>query len=929
VAPAPLRLLSRAPVPLLVAAAAVLAWHEGGGSDGRAPVPHPDATAGSATAARARGADACEVAMRLVESLRDAHLEVPSLATAQPYFAAHWRKMRDPWARAPALAGQLAVTLSLRTNRDAETQWSIPVQSGQTWVPQARVWNMNEGSFDQREAIYAPTPATLTFRVAVPPRARLRFAPAVAGPVASTTVFDVTVVDAAGVEHALSRTRIAPGDVLRWVDVDADLGPWGGQTVQLRLATTTDRPAPGEKRWTPPPPAPRDAHAPSAASAAASARDEPPPEAMPVSPMALALWGDPVVVAREPTRVPYDVLWIVVDALRPDVAASLHDPAEDAAKLAAPTPPLEALLPAVPGLMPGVDRLAARGVHFTHAWSAAAWTRPGTLAMLAGERSSELGIDTTDWVLPAPAVGRYYGSDPPLLPLVLRRDGVETAAFVNNFFMAGYAAVGLDMGFERVTDHRYRTRDTAAIEQDALAWLDAHAGDRFFLFVNFNSPHQPYDPPRAMLDRVPPPPAGPRDGEVRAYMAEGAKDDAAIGALLDELDALRLTRSTLVVVTSDHGETLSSAHDAKGLEGMRMRFHHAVGNFEETTRVPLVMALPGVIDGGRAVTDRVRSTDIAPTVLDVEGLEADPRMSGRSLLPLVRGEKEPVARVVVSEGRGSRAVSWGRWRMIVHDGPGRASTQAESPGATPDAGAPPKPEDELYDLVDDPGERRNVARQHPDVMAEMRARLAAALADVRAADAATATTTQPVSLPTVHLRFSGGGRVHRVTGALTVGDGKRAATVTAQPAGIPREAVRVAPPGPDDARVRVDFAFTTVPDAVVGLDLRVDPPGAPVAWRLFLDDRPWPEQAVFTGPFGLPAVAAKTGLAGDEARAEVYAPSLPFVDPARDLGMFVTRDRPAGAARPTEGADLGAGGAEAAKEMQRVLQDWGYAHGSH
>ena len=54
---------------------------------------------------------------------------------------------------------------------------------------------------------------------------------------------------------------------------------------------------------------------------------------------------------------------------------------------------------------------------------------------------------------------------------------------------------------------------------------------------------------------------------------------------------------------------------------MPMRFHHAVGNFEETTRVPLVMALPGVLEGGAAVSDRVRNTDIAPTVLEVLGLE--------------------------------------------------------------------------------------------------------------------------------------------------------------------------------------------------------------------------------------------------------------------------------------------------------------------
>ena len=87
--------------------------------------------------------------------------------------------------------------------------------------------------------------------------------------------------------------------------------------------------------------------------------------------------------------------------------------------------------------------------------------------MLTGERSSELGISTTDWVVPYGEAGRYYASDPPLLPLLLRKSGAVTAAFVNNFFMSGHSSVGVDMGFERLTDHRFeslgRNVDHAAI----------------------------------------------------------------------------------------------------------------------------------------------------------------------------------------------------------------------------------------------------------------------------------------------------------------------------------------------------------------------------------------------------------------------------------------------------------------------------------
>jgi hypothetical protein len=260
----------------------------------------------------------------------------------------------------------------------------------------------------------------------------------------------------------------------------------------------------------------------------------------------------------------------------------------------------------------------------------------------------------------------------------------------------------------------------------------------------------------------------------------------------------------------------------------------------------------------------------------------------------VRGQKEPEARVVVTEGRGSRGILWGRWRMVVHENG--------------------EQDDELYDLTDDPGERHNVARSHPDQVTEMKARLTAALANVRTADAP---PSEAAPLPVVHVRFAGAGRAHHVTGVVTVGDGKHGASAFVEGVGVPKEAIRVDGP-------RVDFALDTAESALAGFDLRVDPAGAPIAWQLFLDDAPWPDKATFTGPFGLPALAARGGIASDEARAEVYSPALPVIDPSRDLGVFITRDKPGDAA---SGAPTGGG--EGAVEMQRMLQQWGYAHGSH
>jgi hypothetical protein len=256
----------------------------------------------------------------------------------------------------------------------------------------------------------------------------------------------------------------------------------------------------------------------------------------------------------------------------------------------------------------------------------------------------------------------------------------------------------------------------------------------------------------------------------------------------------------------------------------------------------------------------------------------------------------------------SRAILWGQWRLVVHD-------PVAHPAMQPDGGAPQVFEDELYDLSEDPGERRSVAKLHPDIVSDLRTRLAAALTN------APANPAQPVAtrFPSVHFRFAGAGRTRHVAGVVSVGDEKQPASVAVEPASVPRDALRA-------AGSRLNFAFATSPDAAVGFDVRVDPPGAPVTWQFSLDDRPWPDHAVFVGTFGLGALAAQGGIATEEARAEVYATTQPVIDPARDFGVFVTRDA---AARPDEAAaETPAIDGEASKEMQQMLQQWGYAHGS-
>ena len=113
------------------------------------------------------------------------------------------------------------------------------------------------------------------------------------------------------------------------------------------------------------------------------------------------------------------------------------------------------------------------------------------------------------------------------------------------------------------------------------------------------------------------------------------------------------------------------------------------------------------------------------------------------------------------------------------------------------------------------------------------------------------------------------------------------------------------------------------------MDARVEPPSAALAWELFFDDVPLAASQVFAGPFGLAAPALRLGIATDEARVSAFSPTLPQIDPRRDTGLFVTRERPGEAPRD-EGAGRGVtreDSREGAEEMGRMLREWGYAHG--
>ncbi|MFO8006798.1 MAG: sulfatase [Candidatus Brocadiia bacterium] len=253
----------------------------------------------------------------------------------------------------------------------------------------------------------------------------------------------------------------------------------------------------------------------------------------------------------------------------------------------------------------------------------------------------------------------------------------------------------------------FRTMDTA------LTWLrDNRSQEPKFLWIDTFQNHEPWMPPERFDRYVPEDYSGPRfilpmggnaldwaDEDavecVRGlYAGEAGYVDWCLGHLFDGMRELGYMDDTLICVLSDHGHPLAD-HDKFLKGGDRM--------YNELLKVPLILRFPGGEHGGQRLDALAQFPDLMPTWLDALGLpEAAHDLSGRSLMPLVRGQAEAIREVTISGyyRAADRSVRNKRYNYIVR-GEGEA--------------------DELYDLVEDPRERTNIIEEKPEVADELAA----------------------------------------------------------------------------------------------------------------------------------------------------------------------------------------------------------------
>jgi len=355
---------------------------------------------------------------------------------------------------------------------------------------------------------------------------------------------------------------------------------------------------------------------------------------------------------------------------------------------------------------PNIDLLADDSYLFSNAYTTLPGTLPAHTSLLTSLYPRQLSLH---------ANGIVVSSKVTTLAEILESSGYSTAAFISTSALD--ARYGLNQGFQTysgVGDTKLELPATDTVS-GAIQWLGGHKNETFFLFVHFFDPHTRYNAPEDYRKKF----DVPNEGEpledyifiqnpgqftpervrdiIAAYDAEIAYADWAVGKLLEELDKLGLKEDTIVVLVSDHGESLDELIKSHGYA-----FDHGEFLYTHQLHIPLIIRMPSGTSQEKGVvqTTPVSIIDVMPTILDSLKIRSPDYMAGTSLLPLLFGQTKAYG-PVFSERRSFEtppkpyfagddySIIEDKWHLIF-------STIRES---------------ELYNLSEDDREKNNLSNQ--------------------------------------------------------------------------------------------------------------------------------------------------------------------------------------------------------------------------
>ena len=379
---------------------------------------------------------------------------------------------------------------------------------------------------------------------------------------------------------------------------------------------------------------------------------------------------------------------------------------------------------------PAVDKLAEEGVVYRNAISTSSWTLPSHASMFTGLLPTFHGAHyvKTDAEIDGEIFkANRLAPDLPTLAEELKKAGYRTGAVIGGPLL--HSRFGVDRGFDYYNDQDLRShkgvefyRSASDTTRLATDWLKSHVhmseGEPFFLFLNYFDAHNPYIPPEPWGDPdVPEELVAIHDGHYEGvfkgdrelteeesrvltsqYSGEISFMDKQIERLFFELKFLGVYETTMIVVTSDHGESF----------GEHRLLGHGRALYEELIRVPLIIKYP--LDDSKTgiIERRVSTVSLMPTLLEYIGHEVPDTVASGTLDEedqiLVAESTRDIAWIVAFGKRfdkDSKALYDGNYKLIWN-----------STG-----------EHELYDIVADPSEEKNLFGTIPDVEKRFQAQL--------------------------------------------------------------------------------------------------------------------------------------------------------------------------------------------------------------
>ncbi len=377
---------------------------------------------------------------------------------------------------------------------------------------------------------------------------------------------------------------------------------------------------------------------------------------------------------------------------------------------------------------PNIDRIAAEGTRFTHFYANSSVCSPSRASLMTGRYPDRAGVPGVIRTHPENSWG-YFRQDAATLPATLKQKDYNTAligkwhlglepenhpckrgfdhfhGFLGDMMDDYYTHLRHDINYMR---HGFETIDPRGHATDLFTeWskefiqAQAQSADPFFLYLAYNAPHTPIQPPDDWVERVRErePDISPQRAK---YIALVEHMDAGIGRVLDTLVETDQLSNTLVIYSSDNGGDMKVGAHNGPLRGQKGDM------YEGGIRVPTCAMWPGHIPEGH-VTDQVALLmDLFPTVCEVAGAPIPNEIEGRSIWQTLQGEQQDFS---------ERILYWLR-----REGGGQFFGQTQHAVRRGDIkllhNRPFQPL-ELYDLSSDPLETTNNMETHQDLFREM------------------------------------------------------------------------------------------------------------------------------------------------------------------------------------------------------------------